>query len=52
MGGSPPGPHDVNRGEPLAMRDPRTRAAIATPHRTLDADTVTAKWEAPGSTPQ
>jgi aminoglycoside phosphotransferase (APT) family kinase protein len=28
------------------MRDPQTRAAIATLHGTLDADAVTAAWEA------
>ena len=45
-GGPPPGPHNFNRGEPLAIRDPPTRAAIATLHGTLDADAVTATWEA------
>jgi aminoglycoside phosphotransferase (APT) family kinase protein len=45
-GGPPPGPHNFNRGEPLAMRDPPTRAAIATLHGTLDADAVIATWEA------
>jgi len=45
-GGPPPGPHNSSRGVPLAMRDPQTRAAIATLHGMLDADAVTAAWEA------
>jgi aminoglycoside phosphotransferase (APT) family kinase protein len=45
-GGPPPGPHNFSRGEPLAMRDTRTRAAIATLHGTLDTDAATAAWEA------
>jgi aminoglycoside phosphotransferase (APT) family kinase protein len=45
-GGPPPGSHNSFRGEPLAMRDAETRAAIATLHGMLDADTVTAAWEA------
>jgi aminoglycoside phosphotransferase (APT) family kinase protein len=45
-GGPPPGPHNFSRGVPLAMRDPLTRAAIANLHGTLDADAVTAAWEA------
>lgn len=44
--GPPPGPHNFSRGEPLVMRDTRTRAAIATLDGTLDADAVTAAWEA------
>jgi aminoglycoside phosphotransferase (APT) family kinase protein len=45
-GGPPPGPHNFSRGVPLAMRDPPTRAAIATLHDTLDVGAVTAAWEA------
>jgi aminoglycoside phosphotransferase (APT) family kinase protein len=45
-GGPPPGPHNSFRGVPLAMRDTRTRAAIATLHGTLDTDAVTAAWDA------
>ena len=45
-GGPPSGPHNFFRGAPLAMRDSLTRAAIATLHGTLDADAVTAAWEA------
>ena len=45
-GAPPPGPHNFSRGEPLAMRDKRTRDAIATLRCTLDADAVTAVWDA------
>jgi aminoglycoside phosphotransferase (APT) family kinase protein len=45
-GGPPPGPHNSHRGEPLAMRDAQTRAAIASLRGVLDADAVTAAWEA------
>ncbi len=45
-GGPPPGPHNFYRGEPLAMRDTRTRDAIATLRGTLDDDAVTAVWNA------
>jgi len=45
-GGPPPGPHNSSRGEPLAMRDTRTRDAIATLQGTLDADAVTTVWDA------
>jgi aminoglycoside phosphotransferase (APT) family kinase protein len=45
-GGPPPGPHNSSRGVPLAMRDPQTRAAIATLHGMLDADAVTTAWAA------
>ncbi|MBI3243319.1 MAG: aminoglycoside phosphotransferase family protein [Chloroflexi bacterium] len=45
-GGPPPGPHNSSRGEPLARRDTETRDAIATLRGTLDADTVTAVWDA------
>ncbi|HML21004.1 MAG TPA: aminoglycoside phosphotransferase family protein [Aggregatilinea sp.] len=45
-GGPPPGPHNFDRGEPLAMRDSRTRAAIAALNGILDTDAATAVWEA------
>ncbi len=45
-GGPPPGPHNSSRGEPLAMRDTRTRAAIASLDGTLDAGAMTAAWDA------
>ena len=45
-GGPPPGPHNFFRGVPLAMRDPHTRAVIASLHGTLDASALTAAWEA------
>ena len=45
-GGPPPGPDNSYRGEPLAMRDTGTREAIATLRSTLDADAVTAVWDA------
>ena len=45
-GGPPPGEHNFFRGVPLATRDTQTRAAIASLHGTLDADAVTAAWEA------
>jgi aminoglycoside phosphotransferase (APT) family kinase protein len=45
-GGPPPRASNSFRGVPLAMRDSPTRAAIATLNSTLDADAVTAVWEA------
>src|SRR5262245_30191671 len=45
-GGPPSGPDNFFRGVPLAMRDPHTRAAIASLRGMLDADAVTAVWEA------
>ena len=45
-GGPPPGTHNSSRGEPLAMRDTHTRGAIATLRGTLEADAVTAVWDA------
>jgi len=45
-GGPPPGPHNFYRGEPLAMRDTRTRDAIATLQGAIDVDAVTAVWNA------
>ena len=44
-GGPPPGPHNSHRGEPLAMRDTRTRDAIATLRGALDVGAVAAVWD-------
>ena len=45
-GGPLYGTPNFSRGEPLAMRDSQTRAAIASLHGTLDTDAATAAWEA------
>jgi aminoglycoside phosphotransferase (APT) family kinase protein len=45
-GGPPPGEHNFLRGEPLAGRDVATRAAIASLGRAIQAEAVTAAWEA------
>jgi aminoglycoside phosphotransferase (APT) family kinase protein len=45
-GGPPPGEHNYGRGAPLAERDARVRAAIASVDSTLDARELTAAWEA------
>ncbi|HEV2664941.1 MAG TPA: aminoglycoside phosphotransferase family protein, partial [Blastocatellia bacterium] len=45
-GGPLPGPHNSHRGEPLAMRDTRTRDAIATLRGAVDIDAVAAVWDA------
>jgi aminoglycoside phosphotransferase (APT) family kinase protein len=45
-GGPLPGPHNFFRGEPLALRDSETRAAIASLDGMLDTDAVTAVWDA------
>ena len=50
-GGPPPGPHNFSRGEPLSLRDTRTRDAIATLRGTLDVDAVTAVWDRAIETP-
>lgn len=44
--GPPPGSHNAYRGVPLATRADQTRRSIATLQGTLDADAVTAAWEA------
>lgn len=44
MGGPPPGEHNFFRGEPLAMRDNETRAAIASLHNTFDASLMVEAW--------
>jgi aminoglycoside phosphotransferase (APT) family kinase protein len=46
LGGPPPGKHNSFRGVPLARRDPATRDAIRALRGTLDANAVTAAWEA------
>jgi aminoglycoside phosphotransferase (APT) family kinase protein len=50
-GGPPPGQHNSFRGVPLATRDARTRAAIASLDGALDAQAVSAAWEAALQTP-
>ena len=50
-GWPPPGPPRASRGVPLAMRDRYTREAIATLRGTVDADAVTAVWEAAVAAP-
>lgn len=45
-GGPSPGPHNSFRGEPLNMRDTRTRDAIAALQGTLDTAAATAVWNA------
>jgi aminoglycoside phosphotransferase (APT) family kinase protein len=52
MGGPSPGEHNFFRGEPLARRDEATRAAIASLAREIDADAVTAAWEAALQAPE
>ena len=49
--GPAPGGHNSSRGEPLAMRDARTRDAIEAVRNMLDADAVTAVWDAAVATP-
>src|SRR5207249_1622304 len=44
--GPAPGLHKSFRGEPLALRDTRTRDAIAKLQGTLDPGAVTAVWDA------
>jgi aminoglycoside phosphotransferase (APT) family kinase protein len=50
-GWPPSGPDNFFRGVPLVMRDPHTRAAIASLHGTLDPDAVTAAWDTAAPTP-
>jgi aminoglycoside phosphotransferase (APT) family kinase protein len=45
-GGPHPGEHNFFRGMPLATRDARTRAAIASLRGSLDSDALIAAWEA------
>jgi aminoglycoside phosphotransferase (APT) family kinase protein len=44
--GPAPGEHNVHRGEPLRRRDRRTRQSIDALRGSMDADAVTAAWEA------
>jgi aminoglycoside phosphotransferase (APT) family kinase protein len=44
-GGPGPGKHNFFRGEPLAARDARTRAAIAALRDVIDVEAATAAWE-------
>ena len=44
-GGPSPGEHNVFRGEPLAARDRRTRAAIDSLSDAIDVGAVTAAWD-------
>jgi aminoglycoside phosphotransferase (APT) family kinase protein len=52
IGGPSPEEHNFFRGEPLARRDEATRAAIASLAREIDADAVTAAWEAALQAPE
>ncbi len=45
-GGPTPGEHNSGRGVPLAERDARTRAAIASSQGLIDTSAVTAAWDA------
>jgi aminoglycoside phosphotransferase (APT) family kinase protein len=45
-GGPLPAEHNFDRGEPLARRDDKTRAAIASLDGAIDVAAVTAAWEA------
>ena len=45
-GGLPPSEQNSDRGAPLHSRDSSTRDAITALHHILDADAVTAAWEA------
>jgi len=45
-GGPPPGDHNAWRGVPLAMRDEAVQAAIASLGSAIEADAVTAVWQA------
>lgn len=51
-GGPAPGEHNFGRGEPLAMRDEATRAAIVSLSATVDPDAVTEIWESALRTPE
>jgi aminoglycoside phosphotransferase (APT) family kinase protein len=50
-GGPPPGEHNSFRGAPLAVRDARTRAAIASAAHLVDVPAVTEAWERALSAP-
>lgn len=51
-GGPSPGDHNVNRGVPLAVRDAATRDVIAALADQLDADALTAAWDAAVRAPE
>jgi aminoglycoside phosphotransferase (APT) family kinase protein len=51
-GGPSPGKHNFFRGEPLARRDARTRAAIASLRDTIDVSAVTAAWDSDLRSPE
>ncbi|HEV8251600.1 MAG TPA: aminoglycoside phosphotransferase family protein [Gaiellaceae bacterium] len=51
-GGPPPGEQNVYRGEPIVRRDAAVRAAIAALGDAVDADRVTAVWEADAGAPE
>ncbi|MFN8475843.1 MAG: aminoglycoside phosphotransferase family protein [Anaerolineae bacterium] len=51
-GGLLPGPHNSERGVPLAARDATTRTAIAALRDAIDTDAATAAWEESLHTPE
>ena len=51
-GGPLPGEHNSSRGVPLATRDARTRAVIASLAGEIEVDAVTAAWEAALQAPE
>jgi aminoglycoside phosphotransferase (APT) family kinase protein len=51
-GGPPAGTHNSHRGEPLAKRDHRTRAAIATLRDARSSEAVTATWQSALAAPE
>jgi aminoglycoside phosphotransferase (APT) family kinase protein len=51
-GGPPPGAHNSSRGEPLIRRDQETRRGIAVLRSALDAEAMTAVWEAALAAPE
>ena len=50
--GPPPRKSNFGRGAPLSRRDEQTRVAIAALRNEIDADAVTAEWEAALATPE
>jgi aminoglycoside phosphotransferase (APT) family kinase protein len=51
-GGPAPGPQNVFRGEPIRRRDGTVRSAIAKLGGAIDAERVTAAWEADSGAPE
>jgi aminoglycoside phosphotransferase (APT) family kinase protein len=45
IGGPIPGAHNSGRGEPLALRDAKTREAIASLRGSIDVDAAAAAWD-------